>query len=79
MIIQFSIELELNDKSKMLSEIYYISHGLWLYCSKHLSLILLEQAKFLLEKHRSYVGARLGLWGEKFCNLLNVTSNYELR
>ena len=33
-----SIELELNDKSKMLSEIYYISHGLWLYCSKHLSL-----------------------------------------
>lgn len=38
MIIQFSIELELNDKSKMLSEIYYISHGLWLYCSKHLSL-----------------------------------------
>lgn len=41
--------------------------------------VLLEQAKFLLEKHRSYVGARLGLWGEKFCNLLNVTSNYELR
>ena len=27
--------------------------------------VLLEQAKFLLEKHRSYVGARLGaFWGE---------------
>lgn len=30
--------IRINDKSKMLSEIYYISHGLWLYCSKHLSL-----------------------------------------
>lgn len=25
--------------------------------------VLLEQAKFLLEKHRSYVGARLGAFG----------------
>ena len=34
--------------------------------------VLLEQAKFLLEKHRSYIGAKLGAFLRIFYNLLNI-------
>lgn len=50
----------------MFSEIYIVKYFTWfmVVLFKTPIFVLLEQAKFLLEKHRSYIGAKLGAFFE---------------